>query len=66
VFEILEHKARRKRASGVAQVVECPPRKHEALSSNANTYKKAREIHIYIYIYIYIYGRGDTHIKGRC
>jgi signal recognition particle GTPase len=32
-----------KRAGGMAQVVECLPCKHKALSSNSNTTKKERE-----------------------
>jgi hypothetical protein len=33
----------KKGARGVAQVVECPPSKHEALSSNPSTAKKKKK-----------------------
>jgi hypothetical protein len=36
----IKYPTHKKRAGGVAQVIECLPRKHEALSLNPSTVKK--------------------------
>jgi hypothetical protein len=46
---------KRKRAGGMAQVVELLPSKCEALSSNPSTTEKKKKGNIYIYIYICAY-----------
>jgi hypothetical protein len=40
------------RASGVAQVIECQPNKHEALGSNPNVVKEKKKIQFSILSYL--------------